>query len=101
MNKWLKSLFWIGGLALWAFVYPRLLISSLGVDHPWASYLYMYANGSLFFLIGLYAILKTQACVLGRSYDSTWFGVLVVGLIAFSSAHATWIWLSLNTPFKG
>lgn len=86
---------------LFTYSYPRALISSLGIDNPWTSYLYQYTFGLLFFSLGIFMILKTKACIPGRGRDSLWLKVLVGGFIFFASLHAIWVALALYIPFKG
>ena len=81
--------------------YPRWIISKLGESSPWTSYLYQYGFGLVFFLMGIYLILKSGACKLGRGRDSFWLKVLFGGFIFFASAHALWIMASLNIPYLG
>ena len=83
------------------FIYPRLIIGWLGEANPWTSYLYLYGFGLVFFLIGIWVILKSGACKPGRGRDSFWLGVLFAGFILFASLHAVWIVASLNMPYLG
>jgi hypothetical protein len=81
--------------------YPRWIIAKLGESNPWTSYLYQYGFGLIFFLIGIYVILKAGSCRPGRGRDSFWLGVLFSGFIFFAVAHAVWIVASLNIPYLG
>ncbi|NDV62870.1 hypothetical protein G0Q06_10445 [Puniceicoccales bacterium CK1056] len=83
------------------YTYPRWIIAELGESSPWTSYLYQYGFGLIFFLVGIYVILKSGACQVGRGRDSFWLGVLFVGFIFFATAHALWIVASLNIPYLG
>ena len=83
------------------FLYPRLLIHQFGEANPWTSYLYQYGFGLVFFLIGIWLILKQGACQLGRGRDSFWFGVLIAGFLFFAIGHAVWIVLALKVPYLG
>jgi drug/metabolite transporter (DMT)-like permease len=83
------------------YTYPRWLIAQLGESNPWTSYLYQYGFGLIFFLMGIYLILKEGSCKPGRGRDSFWLKVLFAGFIFFASAHALWIVASLNIPYLG
>lgn len=95
---------WVIGLALllaFIFTYPRLLAHYLGEENPWASYLYLYGFGLIYFGSGMVLIRKTGACVPGRGRDTFWWNVMLAGFVFFASLHAVWIYLSLSIPFKG
>lgn len=83
------------------YIYPRVLIANLGEANPWTSYFYQYGFGLVFFLIGIWLILKQGACRLGRGHDSFWFGVLILGFLFFAIGHAVWIVLALKVPYLG
>jgi len=55
------------------FFFPRLILSWMGPANPWTCYLYQYGLGAVVFSIGIFLILKTGACQLGRGHDSYWF----------------------------
>jgi hypothetical protein len=57
--------------------------------------------GLIFFLIGLWVILKSGACRPGRGHDRFWLGVLIGGFIFFALLHAVWILAALHVPFLG
>jgi hypothetical protein len=61
----------------------------------------MYGHGLMFFAVGIWTILKTGACQLGRGRDSHWFNVLIGGFIFFATLHGTWVYLAVSAPFKG
>ena len=88
-------------LLLFIYFYPRLIISWLGVDNPWTSYLYLYGFGGGFFMMGIFIILRTGSCQLGRGHDSLWFWILLLGFLFFATVHALWIVASLNIPYLG
>lgn len=83
----------------WAF--PRILLNTLGMDNPWTSYLYLYGFGGVFFLVGIFIILKSGACQLGRGNDTFWFKVLLFGYFFYAAMHALWIVAALYIPVKG
>ncbi|MEX0325662.1 MAG: hypothetical protein AB3N33_06200 [Puniceicoccaceae bacterium] len=88
-------------LLIYIYAYPRLIISWLGTDNPWTSYLYLYGFGAGFFMMGIFIILRTGACQLDRGHDKIWFWVLMLGFIFFAVVHALWIVASLNIPYLG
>lgn len=91
----------IAALAVFIFVFPRVLISSLGADNPWTSYLYLYVFGFIYFGLGMVLIRKTGALKMGRGRDSFWWKVMIAGFCFFAGLHALWICLALFIPFKG
>lgn len=98
---WVKPLVIIAALLAVVFTYPRLIVSWLGEDNPWTSYLYLYGLGLIVFVIGITLILRTGACQLGRGRDSGWFKVLIGGYIFFATLHAVWIIAAQQIPFLG
>ena len=88
-------------LLVFIYSYPRLIVAQLGTENPWTSYLYQYGFGLVFFLIGIWLILKTRACQFDRGRDAFWFKVLIFGFIFFSGGHAIWIYLALKIPYLG
>lgn len=88
-------------IVAYVFFLPRVLVAWLGEASPWTSYLYQYGLGLGFFLIGLYVILHSGACRLGRGHDTFWFGVLIAGFLFFAVVHALWIVAALHIPFLG
>lgn len=83
------------------FVFPRAVVRWLGESSPWTSYLYLYGNGLVVFLIGIGVILRSGACRLGRGRDTSWFVVLLLGYVFFAAMHAAWILAALYLPVKG
>lgn len=83
------------------FLFPRMLVRKLGMDSPWVSYLYLYGNGLIVFLIGLWIILRSGACKWGRGHDTFWFVVLLAGYVFFAVLHAAWTLAALYIPFRG
>ena len=83
------------------YFYPRLLVKLLGEANPWTSYLYQYGLGLIVFLIGIWMIISTKACQLGRGHDTFWFRVLLGGFVFFALVHAIWILAALKIPYLG
>ena len=88
-------------LLVFIYTFPRLIIGWLGEANPWTSYLYQYGFGLVFFLMGIYLILKSGACQPGRGRDSFWLGVLFAGFVVFAGVHALWILAALRMPYLG
>ena len=88
-------------LLIFIYTYPRLIISWLGKDNPWTSYLYLYGFGAGFFMMGIYIILRSGSCQLDRGYDKLWFWVLLLGFFFFAGIHALWIVASVTIPYLG
>ncbi len=86
---------------IFSFSFPRFLIATFGKDSPWTSYLYMYGLGGVCFAIGIWLILQTRACQIGRGHDTFWFKVLLGGYLFFASLHGFWVWFSLSYPVIG
>ena len=99
-NKILLALL-VPSIALFIFVYPRLLISWLGQENPWTSYLYQYTFGAVFFGLGMLLILRTRALVPGRGRDSLWLKILIAGFCFFAAFQGVWVYMALNWPVKG
>ena len=92
-------LFFIFGFS---YGYPRLLVSRLGEDNPWISYLYTYGIGLIFFLLGLIWIF-TRAGMnpQRRRQEIYWLIAIICGLIFMFSLHALWIFWAVRFPIKG
>jgi len=86
---------------IFIYIFPRILISAWGPSDPWTCYLYQYGFGALTFAIGIFLILKTGSCKLGRGNDTFWFKWIIVGFFLFAITHAVWILLALYMPVKG
>lgn len=97
----LPIILFIAIVLVFIYVFPRILISTLGTSDPWTCYLYQYGFGAVTFAIGIFLILKTGSCKLGRGQDSFWFKWIIVGFFLFAIAHAVWILLALYIPVKG
>ncbi len=82
------------------YFYPRFLISWLGKDNPWTSFLYQYTFGFIFFGLGILLILRTKAAVPGRGRDSLWLKILFAGFLFFFTLHAAWVAASLYLPTR-
>jgi len=82
------------------YVYPRMLISTLGESSPWTSYLYMYGLGLVVFVMGLTLIRKTGALVPGRGKDTMWWRILIGGYLLFFTLHGLWVSLAVFLPVK-
>ena len=102
-KKKLNPKFWglVTGIIAFCYIYPRILVSVLGEDNPWTSFLYMYGFGLLTFGLGMLIILKTGALNPNRGNERTWMHLLLGGFVFFSTLHGLWIILALNIPYLG
>jgi len=91
----------IRDVLIFTYFFPRVLIAALGASDPWTSYLYQYGFGAITFGIGIFLILKTGSCKLGRGNDTFWFKWIIVGFFLFAITHLVWILLALYIPVKG
>ena len=104
MSQHMSSVKWWGAVAafiVFAFFFPRILISNLGPANPWTNYLYLYGFGFFYTGSGVLLVLKTGACNLSRPRDRFWFKIVVGGFFYFASLHALWIYLAISIPFRG
>ena len=88
-------------IAIITYMYPRFLLQIFEENSPWISYFYLYGHGLIFFLTGLWVIISSGACQLGRGRDSFWFGVLVFGFVFFATLHGVWVLLAIHMPHLG
>lgn len=102
-RKKLNLRFWgvLFGIIAFCYVYPRILVSVLGEDNPWTSFLYMYGFGLLTFGLGMGVILKAGSLNPNRGNERLWMHLLVGGFVFFSTLHGVWIVLALNLPYLG
>ena len=99
--KALKPVIIVAVVLAFTFFFPRFLLARWDPGDPWLNYCYQYGFGLVTFLIGLFVILKTGACQLGRGRDSFWFGVLCSGYVAYATVHALWIVAAQSAPYLG
>lgn len=84
-------------IPLFIYFFPRWVIQTFGAASPWASYLYQYGLGGVVFFVGIYIVLKSEACQLSYHKHRKWFYFLIGGFFYFAIAHWVWIYLALNT----
>lgn len=90
------------GILLFIFFTPKIILFLMNdPGNPWVSYLYTYAFGSAFFVIGIVLIRKFRSCLPGRGHDRFWYIVMWLGLFYFLAIHASWIWLAEHYPYYG
>lgn len=80
------------------FALPRLLVTYLGSESPWTSFIYIYTLGAIFFIIGLALALQTKAVQLHLKSDRQWFRGVILGFLFFLSLHGAWIYFAMNGP---
>jgi hypothetical protein len=88
-------------IALFVFYFPRILISYLGPDNPWTSYLYQYTFAAIYFGTGILLALRSKACQPGRGNDSLWLGLSIGGFFFLAIFQGVWVYMSIIWPVKG
>jgi len=99
--KYLKHVIIIIFIVAFIYFFPRFIIRQLGPADPWTSYLYQYGFGLITFLVGIFIIINSKACQLGRGRDRFWFIILFVGFFIYALLHAIWIIAAQNFPYLG
>ncbi|MBZ0201335.1 MAG: hypothetical protein K8H86_15810 [Ignavibacteriaceae bacterium] len=61
----------------------------------WLPFIYLYAGGGFFFLIGIILIRKTKAIDMRLKRDRFWWKVLIFGFFYFVAIHAVVILAAL------
>lgn len=54
----------------------------------WLPYIYLYAVGGLFFLVGMIIVRKSGAIDLNNKKHRFWYRVMIFGFIYFAAMHA-------------
>ena len=62
----------------------------------WFTYLYQYGLGGIVFGVGLWLIVKSGACDLGRRNERIWFIFLIVGFFWYAGLHFLWTLAALH-----
>lgn len=93
-----KPFFVISFCLIFIYSLPRYLTYAFSPENPWTSFLYTYSLGGLIFFVGIYIILKFQACNFKISSDRKWFYSMFLGFIYLMSLHAFWIYFSIQNP---
>ena len=104
MNAMTTRLIWwlsIPCFFVFAFVFPRVLITYLGPANPWTNYFYTYVFAFFYTGSGIALAVNTNACNLSRPRDRFWLLLLIAGFIYFALLHAVWIYFSLMIPYQG
>lgn len=98
-----KILWWLSlpCFLLFAFMFPRVLITYLGPANPWTNYLYIYVFGFFYTGSGIALALSTGACNLSRPRDRHWLKFIIGGFLFFAFLQAIWIYFSLTIPYLG
>ena len=81
-----------------AWLFPRILVSFLGESHFLSSYLYIYGQGLPFFILGVYALIKSKAINIQQTGEKKWLFYFVLVLIWNMLAHGLWIWTAVQFP---
>ena len=85
-------------LALSAFFFPRWLVANLGEAHFLSSYLYIYGQGLPFFILGVYALIKSKALNIKLPEEKKWLTVFILVLVWNMLAHGLWILTAVQIP---
>ena len=93
-------LFITGFVVVFAYAYPRFLISQLGENSPWISYLYTYGMGLIIFVGSLVFIFTRQIDLQRRKEEFYWLFAIVCGFLFMFLCHGLWIYLAVHFPIK-
>lgn len=63
----------------------------LDFDRVWLPYLYLYGVGAVFFLGGLFLVVKSGAFDRKRSGDRAWLMLMFVGFLWYAGMHGAGI----------
>lgn len=87
---------------LMALVYftPRILVSQLGENSPWISYIYTYSLGACLYFSSVFWIFKHKKQPARQKEEVFWTLVLSSGFLFTFILHTVWIWFSVSFPFK-
>ncbi|MEE9166102.1 MAG: hypothetical protein V3U24_01350 [Candidatus Neomarinimicrobiota bacterium] len=69
----------------------------LEFSRTWLPYIYLYGVGGIFFLVGLWIILRYRSLNLQLKRDRSWFRVLLFGFVWYAMIHAVVIWAALRS----
>ncbi|MDE0092695.1 MAG: hypothetical protein OXN83_05380 [Oligoflexia bacterium] len=93
-------LFFIGFTMVFAYTYPRFLVSKLGENSPWVSYFYTYGMGFIVFSSSLILIFTRRIDPLRRKQEFYWLIAVVIGFLLMFFCHGLWIYSAIHFPTK-
>ena len=79
---------------LFAYWYPRFLVSTLGEKNVWISYLYTYGMGGIVFASSLIWIFTRKKNPLRQKEELQWLAAILLGFLFIFSLHGLWIYLA-------
>lgn len=86
---------------VFSYWYPRMLVSYLGEDSPWISYLYTYGMGFVFFVLSVWFIFtKKGVNPHRRRQEIYWLIAIFFGMACTYFLHSLWIFLAITLPFR-
>ena len=105
MSDSLKKIFISSSLltviTAFAYQYPRSLVSLLGENSPWISYLYTYGMGFIVFLLSLFWIgTRKKIDPQRRKQERVWIIAISCGFLLMFGLHGLWIFLAIDFPVK-
>lgn len=68
----------------------------LPFDRVWLPFIYLYGVGGIFFLTGLFLVLKSGALDLKRRTHRRWLGVLIFGFFWYFAIHGLGTLAAIN-----
>lgn len=68
----------------------------LEFSRTWLPYIYLYGVGGIFFLVGLWIILRYRSLNLQLRRDRSWLRILLFGFVWYAMIHAAIIWAALR-----
>ena len=83
-----------------SYFYPRFLVSQLGENSPWISYLYTYGMGFIVFAGSLIFIFTRKIDSERRKEEFYWMIAIVSGFLFMFFCHGLWIYSAIHFPIK-
>lgn len=87
---------------VYSYIYPRFLVSVLGEQSLWISYLYTYGMGLVFFFLSVFWIFtRSGVNPLRRKLEKSWLAAIFLGCFFMFCLHGLWIFIAVSFPMKG
>ena len=83
-----------------SYIYPRFLVSQLGENSPWVSYLYTYGMGFIVFAGSLFFIFTRKIDSQRRKEEFFWLIAIASGFLFMFVCHGLWIYSAIRFPVK-
>ncbi|MCZ0932722.1 MAG: hypothetical protein OXJ52_06195 [Oligoflexia bacterium] len=104
MKPALTKLVWIlliiNFVVAFSYTYPRFLVSQLGENSPWISYLYTYGMGFIVFSSSLIFIFTRQIDPQRRKQEFYWLIAIACGFLLMFFCQGLWIYSAIHFPVK-